>query len=79
MPAQTLDACSYCGVPLTGTGLCAYHHHHPDDSQWATANRIMCDFIHRGIEPSRLSEPDRWGDAREEYEELRSAAVRVAA
>jgi hypothetical protein len=29
-------------------GLCAWHIS-ADGDDWATGNRIMCDFVHRGI------------------------------
>jgi hypothetical protein len=44
-----MSVCNLCGHPMGGAdALCAYHSSsHGDD--WATGNRIMCDFIHRGI------------------------------
>ena len=44
-----MNRCAYCGDALFGTsGVCSFHTLlHEDD--WARANRIMCDFIHRGI------------------------------
>ena len=44
-----------CGeTVIDGSRLCPYHlTSHGDD--WATANRIMCDFVHRGIVLSRPS------------------------
>jgi hypothetical protein len=46
-----MSLCNLCGHPTFGTdALCAYHSSsHGDD--WATGNRIMCDFLHRGIVP----------------------------
>jgi hypothetical protein len=42
--------CSYCGHRTFGPGLlCAYHTDPGDGDDWATGNRIMCDFVHRGI------------------------------
>ena len=48
-----------CGETLIGgSRLCPYHlTSHGDD--WAMANRIMCDFVHRGIVLSRPSRPAR--------------------
>jgi len=45
-----MSLCVHCGQPvLERGGLCTYHlTGHCDD--WATGNRIMCDFLHRGIE-----------------------------
>ncbi len=44
-----MRVCALCGHPTFGAdGLCAYHStSHGDD--WALGNRIMCDFLHRGI------------------------------
>lgn len=41
-----------------GEALCAHHTAVSTDS-WADANRIMCDFFHRGIAPLRLRAADR--------------------
>lgn len=44
--------CAYCGYPTLDDGMCAYHTvgaGGPDLDNWANSNRIMCDFIHRGI------------------------------
>jgi hypothetical protein len=48
--------CVICAQALTGRDdVCAYHlHGHGDD--WATGNRIMCDFLHRGVVPFAPSE-----------------------
>ena len=44
---------------MTGdAGLCP-HHHCVYGDDWAVANRIMCDFFHRGKVPSRLSHSER--------------------
>jgi hypothetical protein len=44
-----MSVCALCGHPTFGAdGLCTYHStSHGDD--WALGNRIMCDFLHRGI------------------------------
>jgi len=45
----SLRAC--CGQRVGDSGdLCGYHVL-GDGSDWATGNRIMCDFVHRGIVP----------------------------
>ena len=51
-----MSLCVLCGQPLLGRDdVCGYHlHGHGDD--WATWNRIMCDFLHRGVVPSAPSE-----------------------
>jgi len=41
--------CVLCAQPCVGPDdVCAYHMSGPGDD-WATSNRIMCDFVHRGI------------------------------
>jgi hypothetical protein len=60
--APAMSLCPLCGGPSYGAdALCAHHVHAAGD--WATGNRIMCDFIHRGIVSrtpagSSLSHPD---------------------
>jgi len=53
-----MSLCACCGQP-TGDhdGLCAFHT--LDTADWAVSNRIMCDFIHRGIVAPR---PRKSGD-----------------
>jgi hypothetical protein len=42
--------CCYCGHPTAGAGqICTYHLSAPAGDDWATSNRIMCDFVHRGF------------------------------
>jgi len=54
-----MSLCASCGLQLTGNaGLCP-HHHCVYGDDWAEANRIMCDFFHRGVVPARLSEKER--------------------
>lgn len=57
-----MTLCASCGLDVYGdTALCPHHHAaYPDD--WARANRIQCDFFHRGIAPKRLAESDRAED-----------------
>ena len=43
-----MSLCAYCGHPTAGL-WCDYHANTPDGDDWATGNRIMCDFVHRGI------------------------------
>jgi hypothetical protein len=44
-----MSRCVLCGQPTLGPDdVCAHHMSgHGDD--WATGNRMMCDFLHRGI------------------------------
>jgi hypothetical protein len=47
-----MSLCTLCGHPAFGAdALCAYHSSCEGDD-WATGNRIMCDFLHRGIVPA---------------------------
>lgn len=55
-----MSLCVHCGQPTLGPDdFCAHHTSgHGDD--WATGNRIMCDFLHRGIvssTPRELADP----------------------
>lgn len=44
-----MSLCALCGQPTLGTdALCGYHSA-AYGGDWATGNRIMCDFLHRGI------------------------------
>jgi hypothetical protein len=54
-----MSRCGLCGRPAAGPGeICVYHLSFPADG-WATGNRIMCDFLHRGITRAR---PREWTD-----------------
>jgi len=44
-----VSLCAHCAQPVLGSeSLCAYHTFGQTDD-WAAGNRIMCDFVHRGI------------------------------
>jgi hypothetical protein len=44
-----MSLCVQCAQPTLGPGdLCAYHIAGQMED-WATGNRLMCDFLHRGI------------------------------
>jgi hypothetical protein len=44
-----MSLCVVCRSPCPdGSALCPHHHWTPDD-RWAVGNRIVCDFLHRGI------------------------------
>jgi hypothetical protein len=46
-----MSLCALCGNDThTADSLCAYHNPGTDDD-WAHSNRIMCDFLHRGVVP----------------------------
>ena len=49
--------CLVCGQRVRGVALCAHHAGGAADG-WAANNRIMCDFVHRGIAPPRLRPAD---------------------
>jgi hypothetical protein len=56
--SQIMSLCAACGMQLGGDAtLCA--HHAAGSLGWATENRIMCDLLHRGIVPPRLSAAER--------------------
>ena len=44
-----MSLCVLCAQPTLGPGdLCPYHFAGQADD-WAAGNRVMCDFLHRGI------------------------------
>lgn len=50
-----MSVCASCGLNLSGdAGICSHHLVIYGDD-WARANKIICDLLHRGIAPSRLS------------------------
>ena len=54
-----MSICFRCGVMLENDdNLCAYHVK-SEDTDWHIANKIMCDYFHRKIEPKRLNEKER--------------------
>ena len=61
-PKRGMSLCASCGLQLSGdAGLCP-HHHCVYGDDWAVANRIMCDFFHRGKIPPRLAQTERDDD-----------------
>ena len=47
-----MSVCVQCAQSTFGPGeFCAYHATGRTDD-WATVNRLMCDFLHRGIVPA---------------------------
>jgi hypothetical protein len=54
-----MSLCSACGLPLADDGALCPHHHCVYGDDWAAANRIMCDFFHRGKVPPRLTRTER--------------------
>jgi hypothetical protein len=46
-----MSRCGLCGQETgSSSEICDYHLSLPADD-WAAGNRIMCDFVHRGIVP----------------------------
>jgi hypothetical protein len=44
-----MSLCALCGIDTnTVDSLCGYHTG-GTDADWARSNRLMCDFIHRGV------------------------------
>jgi hypothetical protein len=69
-----MSLCAFCGIELFGIpGLCP-HHHAAYDNRWATANRIMCDLIHRKKAPPRLSFAERADDVWAPYADEAASA-----
>ena len=68
--------CASCGVALSGTAALCRHHAVVYGQDWAVANRIICDLIHRGSFPQRLSEAERADDAWWREEVARCAGSR---
>jgi hypothetical protein len=59
---SVMSLCAMCGTPLsTDAGLCPYHHS-MSGGDWAIGNRIMCDLLHRGVVPRRLTAAERLDD-----------------
>lgn len=57
--SSTVGLCALCGQQMAdGMSLCPGHHN-GTDAAWAAVNRIMCDFVHRGIAAPRLSRSER--------------------
>ena len=55
-----MSLCASCGLNNPNdVGLCPHHHAIQGSDDWAVANRIMCDFLHRQRVPRRLTEAER--------------------
>lgn len=52
--------CVFCGMP--GERLCSIHtlrgEGETDPATWASANRIWCDYFHRGVPIERVAQGD---------------------
>jgi hypothetical protein len=58
-----MTLCAACGSQLAGDVELRPHHSCVYGDDWAAANRIMCDFFHRGTVPPRLPEDQRDEDS----------------
>jgi hypothetical protein len=53
-----MSVCVLCAQPTFGhDGACAFHFYSQGED-WAAGNRLMCDFVHRGLVPSAAIERD---------------------
>ena len=52
-----MSFCASCGSSLSGGVVLCSHHHTGQPDDWAQANRLMCDFLHRKWIPSALEAP----------------------
>jgi hypothetical protein len=58
-----MSLCASCGLDIPdAVGLCPHHHVAYGGEDWAVANRIMCDFLHRQRVPRRLTGAERDDD-----------------
>jgi hypothetical protein len=54
-----MSLCSVCGSELSDRSYLCRHHHLGGEDRWAEGNRILCDLLHRGKEPTRLPKEQR--------------------
>ena len=57
--------CTQCGIQLPDNyehGEICGHHASIESDNWAAANKIVCDGLHRGIWAARLSQQERDAD-----------------
>ena len=52
MRGRLMSLCVQCAQPTLGSGEFCIHHLAAHADGWATGNRLMCDFLHRGIVPA---------------------------
>ena len=53
-----MPLCVQCGFSTLGTAAICSHHVSGHGDDWATANSIMCGFLHRGVVPPAPCERD---------------------
>ena len=51
--------CASCGVALSGSAALCSLHVATYGGDWAVSNRIVCDLIHRRVEPPCLPAEER--------------------
>jgi len=66
-----MSLCIQCGYPTSGPDDMCAHHVASDADDWAMGNRIMCDFLHRGI----VSPPEQCAAILTMFTELEPAGV----
>jgi hypothetical protein len=44
-----MSLCVLCAQPMLGPGECCAYHVVGQSDDWAAGNRLICDFVHRGI------------------------------
>lgn len=54
-----MSLCVSCGLQLAGEASLCPHHHSAFSDDWAAVNRIVCDFVHRGLLPPRVAKDAR--------------------
>lgn len=54
-----MNRCNQCGIELLAAFTLCPHHYLNTDAGWATTNRIMCDFVHRGLAPAPVPPASR--------------------
>lgn len=57
-----MSLCASCGLELDSALALCPHHHAITGDDFASTNRVMCDLLHRGLEPHRLSTAERDDD-----------------
>ena len=54
-----MASCARCGLITPDDAEICVQHVVADEPDWATANRMMCDFVHRRIVPPAWSEREQ--------------------
>ncbi len=57
-----MSLCASCGSALINDAFLCPHHHLSTGDHWAEANRVFCDLLHRGKEPTPLRNDERYDD-----------------